>query len=523
MGLNVIIYQDCPSHCSTCTSQESCEICADGYTLSNSLCILPPSSSQQTQEKASQTISSSVQGIGSVVSVGSAVFPQTALVSKIVQNTRYMNISVTSDLAEIYKTWRTDMISWQVPNVLSSEDHFKTAPYLFARYEIDSPFIVNFWPTLLNIGIGLGAFGTCIALRKLLERGKYKGWAFWLVRKLAAGSFNFTLIQAYACLEDILFYLVIDIKTNPFNSFFSWASLISAFTFLALGCLLVFFNFWTVKKYQNIKRCQGDLEAFNERNKYWELFYSDFSDDDLWSQSFFAFLIIRSSLSSFIITVLCDYPLMQTPYLIILDGAILMFLYFKNPYNTLRGKLAQYFYEIITLLVHLCTFVMALQDSFTKPSDTVKLIFSTGIIYLNTALVTGSIGFMFIEIYKTISQRARASRRYEHIAIQTGTEDVLTQRRRESYVDNQQTPSSAENSHLLPGAKNGSNLMESPQTLESNFNNQDNSILSDINSGEQKDQSTKPILIRRKLRITQSSLQENKSVVSEFEKAEKMV
>jgi len=57
--------------------------------------------------------------------------------------------------------------------------------------------------------------------------------------------------------------------------------------FLALGCLLVFFNFWTVKKYQSIKvQGAGAIEAFNESYKYWKLFYLDFNDDDFWSQNF---------------------------------------------------------------------------------------------------------------------------------------------------------------------------------------------------------------------------------------------
>ena len=218
--------------------------------------------------------------------VGSAIVPFSALVSKIVQNTRYLNLSVASDLAEVYQTWQTNLISWDVPNVMSDLDHFGASPTLFAQYDLGSPFLVNFWPTLINIGIGLSTFIACILLQKLFEHSKYEGWAHSLVRKLAAGSFNFAMVQAYACLDDILFYLVIDAKTNPFDSFFSWASMICAVLFLVFGCLLVFFNFWTVNKYQS-RKLQGvkALEAFNERNEYWELLYSDFNDDDLWSQS----------------------------------------------------------------------------------------------------------------------------------------------------------------------------------------------------------------------------------------------
>jgi len=459
-------------------------------------------------------------------------FPVTALVSTIVQNTRYLNLSVTTDLSEIYKTWSTDLISWDVPNVISNFDHFKASPPLFSRYGLGSSFLTNFWPTLVNIGIGLMTFVTSLVLKKLFERSEYnKGWGYSLLQKLVMGSFNFTLIQAYACLDNILFYLVIDVKTNPFNSFFSWISLISASVFLALGCLLVFYNFWTVKKYQDIKNQDTKgLEAFNERNKCWGLFYSDFNDNDFLGQSFFAFLIIRSALSSFIVTVLYDYPLMQTCYLIILDGAIILFLYFKNPFITLRGTLCQYYFEVITLLVHICTFILGLQDSLKTSSDTLRTVLSTGIIYLNTALVSGSIGFMFIEIYKTISEKRRArklkqdekedeKKHYENIGIQTTTEENLNfapimspgqhfetgdQRKQETWVNTNEQIASFENFHLLSGFRNNnSNLMINDFHLEpshfQDFSHQtDHSFLADADEriNRSRELSPMPVFIR---------------------------
>ena len=463
-------------------------------------------SSQQAQEKATQAISSTARGVSSAVCVGSAVASLTSLVSKIVQNTRYLNLSVTSELSDIYQTWKTDLISWDVPSAFSNEDNFKSSPPLFARYDVESPFLVNFWPTLVNIGIGLTTFIICFVLQSLLQIAKYESWASSLARKLVAGSFNFALVQAYACLDDILFYFVFDVKTNPLNRFFSWASLIIAVISLALGCLLVFFNFWTVKKYQSIKH-QGTkgIEVFNEKNKYWELFYSDFNDDNLWSQSFFATLIIRSTLSSLIITILYDYPLMQTLTLMTLDVAIILFLYFKNPFNTLRGKLAQYYYEIITLLVHICTFILSLQHSSEKPSETIKLIFSTGIIYLNTALMGGSLGFMFIEIYKTISQKIKAAKRKQG---QNKPEDKqetqnLTQTARplqppETDDRNREQTASIDNFYLLPGVNQNGNVTIYDLNMESNFN-PENSRELEMDQSNRINQNTIPIMIRRRL------------------------
>jgi len=523
----------CPYHCSACTSQELCQTCDQGYILSNSLCDLSPSppSSQQAQGQATQAVSSSAKGIGSVVCVGRTTPPVAALVSKTVQNTRYLNLSVTAELAEIYQTWDADIISWDVPKVLSNEDHFKPSPSLFARYGLGSPFLVNFWPTLMNIGIGLTTFIICFVLQKLFKRSKSQGWTSSMLHKLLTGSFNFALVQAYVCLDDTLFYLVIDIKTNPFNGFFSWASVTSALIFLVFGCLLLFFNFWIVRKYQSIKN-QGlvkknmkDLKDLKERNKYWELFYSDFNDDGLWSQSFFAILIIRSTLSSFIIVVF-NYPLIQTSILVTLDVAIIFFLYLKSPFKTLRGKLAQYYYEIITLLVHICTLILSLQeDTFEKLPDKLINVLCTGIIYLNTALITGSVGFLFIEIYKTIEeaidekQKQRQNIPEDSQEAQNLTRTVSPLQPPDSDAQNRQDrtnreqSASVENFYFFPGVNHNGNItnydlnMESSQVLESNFNADTSRELyldSSRRINQQGNQGTIPIIIRpRPLRINQ--------------------
>jgi len=507
----------CPAFCSSCASKDVCLICYPGYTLSNSQCVLSDvsssSSSLEAQQTAYRAVVSSTKGLGSFVCISSSTFPFSTLVSTIVQNTRYLNLSVTIELAEIYQTWDANLISWDPPNVFSGEDHFKQPPYVFARYGLSSPFLANFWATLINIIIGSGIFFTAIALRKLFEHIKYQGRTYSWVQKLIAGSFNFVLVQAYACLSDILFYLVLDGKTNPFNSFFSWASMICAVIFLAVGCLLIFFNFWTVKRYQEVKK-QGEkeLEAFNERNKYWELFYSDFNDESILSQSFFAILIIRSTFSSLIIAVLYDYPLMQTVFMIVLDGAIVLFLYIQIPFTDLRSKLMQYYYEIITLLVHLCTFILALQDTFETSSDTVRKIFCGGILYHNTALVGGSLGFMFIEIYDTI--REKVKEREEKLKIPEENQETqnLTQTASPLQIPEtggwkRERTESINNFNLLPRMSQNRNMvnsdfnpMESSHAFDSNLNG-DNSFPSNMDNSSHRMIEAASIMVRHPRRI----------------------
>jgi len=269
----------------------------------------------------------------------------------------------------------------------------------------------------MTLSLGLLTFIVCLALRIILRSVKSAGCLRSLLQKLLIGSLNFTIVQAYGCLDDILFYLVLDVKTNPFNVFFCWASLLCAVGFIALGCFFILFNIWLVKEYQRLKAeglSRNDLsafEAFKERFSYWELFYADFNDANSWSQSFLALLIIRSSLSSLIIAALSGLVLAQTAFLLVLDGASILFLLSKKPFTSLRPALVQYFFEIITLLVHGCTFILSIQRNEENPSESLKSALCTCIIYLNSALVRASIGFLFIEIYKTISDKIKAWKR----------------------------------------------------------------------------------------------------------------
>ena len=371
------------------------------------MCALPSSLSPtlKTQAKVSHVISSSASGLGSLLCFGRSTFPVNTLISKTVQNTRYMNLTVTEKLAEAYETWGTQMIEWDLPDIFSRLDNFNSLPFLFARYSLDSPFLVNFWSSLMTIAVGIGALLTCSLLKKLLF--KRPNWIHSLLEKLTVGSINFTIAQAYGCFDDILFYSVLDLRSNPFNSFFAWASFFSALGFIAIGISHILFNIIMVKCYQKVKKdCTAagnnlsDLETFNIKNKYWELFYSDFSDADSWSQCFLALLIVRNSASSLIIATLYGSKLTQATCLLMMDGAIIIFLLSKKPLLTVRAAIAQYFFEIIALLVHLCVFILCLQENDT----TLKNIVCTSIIYLNIILVVGGTGFMLFEIYLSLRE-----------------------------------------------------------------------------------------------------------------------
>jgi len=404
-GVIYIIHAVCPvAHCIWFLSR-SCQACEQGYIVSDSVCV-PFSAGVNSKTSLLGIASAIVSGVGSVISIGNAAFPVMSLVSEIVQNTRYMNLTVTTELSDIYKTWNTDLISWDVPDLVSRYDYFREAPSLFAQYDLGSSFLSNFWSNIMTLGVALSLFIAFVGLKWLVFQGTKPSngsWFYSLLQKMSNGSLNSTLVQAYGCIDDIFFYLVLDLKTNPFEEFFSWASLFIAIAFVGLSLWLILFNVLIVKRYQVAKSDEKSLKAFSEKNKHWELFYSDFDDADGWSHSFLALLIIRSTLSSLLITIFYKYPFMQGIFLLVLDGSIITFMLLKKPLITLRAIFFQYYFEFITIIVHICTIVLSSQGE--EISDVSKKNLSTCIIYMNTALVTGGIAFMFIEIHETVNEK----------------------------------------------------------------------------------------------------------------------
>jgi len=145
---------------------------------------------------------------------------------------------------------------------------------------------------------------------------------------------------------------------------------------------------------------------------------------------------------------------------------------------------------------------------------------------------------MFIEIYETIRYKTQAYKRKqsENIMVPTATEDILdtaqnqtsrksqgqdfeteTQRTLESCVDHQQTAPS-DHSLLLPGVGHHRNISTARLNLEpSEVPKSESHMLTDMNQSHritpEKDKSTMPIIIRRKLRILKPKQQENRSRV----------
>jgi len=354
------------------------------------------------------TTTSLASRIGNTLCAGSSMFANLGMITKIVQNIRYMKINVSDELHYAFHAWSADFLIWDIPEDFTSSSESQPLPYVFSQYDMDSRFLVNYWSTLATSLIGVCVYLLLRALKLYLDGVvNKKGVAAIVLDYFLLATSNFAIIQIYGSLDDIIFYAVIDLRFSGFSSgFIAFGSMIAIFLVL-FGAGLLALHFWIIWKYKKLKKLPnetGVLEKFIKKFETFQVLYQDFKDTTTIRQSYFALLVIRSFISSLILASLSGKASAQAVLLMIIHGSALLFLILQGPYKEIFAELTQYFYEIIVSVVYSGVLIMAVADEMEKDAVGLRKMLGKGIVFMNAALISGSMVFMCIEIYCKIAE-----------------------------------------------------------------------------------------------------------------------
>ena len=406
----------CLEHCTECTSSSECNVCAKGYSLSDSQSCVPESKEPQTVISAGVSCSSrskenqaaaykglfdTASAINNVVVLGSSMPTNFGLVSKILRNSKYLDIYASEDLQETFCAWKISTGIFPAPEDSGSQG---TLPWVFERYGTKSAFLINYWKTLTIILLGLAVGLVCFIVSKVALSNKKK--TSKIPRIVSLMTWNFVLTQFYGSIDEILFDFVIDTRSDG-----STSSGFRTFGFI-FGLLLMLTGFGVaglhgviLSKYQRLKKSQGSAGAkvdsvfqFLKKYEKIKLFFKDFKDVGAFQQGFLLINIGRSLLSSLIFTLLFGYPILQVSLLIALNICVLVFLVLKKPFKDLANTIAQYLCEGLLFVAYLCILVLAIMAEAESGAESSINGFSMVIIVCNAVLLIGSSVFMLINI-----------------------------------------------------------------------------------------------------------------------------
>lgn len=388
-----------------------CLACETGYYSSPGASECYPTPNSVPTDVASVGVSAATMAGGGLC-IGSSMFANLGLMTKVLQNMRYMNIGVSSDLKNAFKTWSTKVVSLKIPDGLIDSSGSQNLPFTFAQYDVDPIFLVNYWSSLMIALIGVGCFvffhGVKFLLKEKLMKRKLVSS---VIDFMILASFNFIIIQIYGTLDEIVLYLILQLRFGEL----SIISLMLAVLLLLLGILILILHFGIVYKYKELKK-QGDTEAldrFLKSFEYFQVLYQDFKETTVFRHSFFAWLILRTILFNLIIVMLYEKPLFQAISFMLINLVMLGVLISEGPFKEISGNVTQFFYETVVFIAYFCVLVMAIADETKKEAVDLRETLSKSVMLLNVILLIGSLAFVSIQLCRKIAEIHDAYKEYK--------------------------------------------------------------------------------------------------------------
>jgi len=383
---------DCPENCVKCLSNSTCQVCDEGYSLANSqYCV---SKGLETQAAVSDNLVDGVSVVSNSFAAGSSVPFNFGLVAKLLRNTRYLNISVSLELQKTFYSWKTNSSLISVPSSWNSYLKADPLPFDFERYGLESAFLINYWKNFVLVMAG----GICFLICKILEMSassssqKLKK----VTRSIKIAVSNLVLTQFYGSLDDVLFYFVLETRSLRLSSLslLEMLSFVLSLVFLILGVIVLGVHISTIIKYQREKK--GDsLDKFLDRSAEVKLFYKDFHHQSHLQQFCLLVHVVRSLLSSLVITLLLGFPVAQLGLLIFLNVLAVIYLFLQNPFKKFHQTCGQYICEFALLLADFSLLVVA---STNPDNESTIEKFSKVVIYTNLVLVYAGILFIVFSV-----------------------------------------------------------------------------------------------------------------------------
>jgi len=385
--------------CLECESKSVCKVCLDGYTLSKTTHLCIDQSLSSAQQKASSAAFEGASSLGSTLSSGSSLPINFGLVAKLLKNIKYLDVTVSSELQEAFFTWKVTSSFLTAPTSWSEKSQSKALPAVFSQYGLESIFIINYWKPLIMTSGGFILF----VIFKLMEVSLSKRRRNWssTLRAVNIIASNFVLTQFYSSLDDIIFYFVLEARSIEFDTVFRDFSFTLAIILIIIGFTALGFHGFFLYKYQTVKKGKINFQHFLEKYENVKLFFQDFKDTTLFTQSFLLLHLARCLISSIVFTNLFQYPLVQTSMLTSLSIFMTIYVALKRPFNEPLDTIGQVFCEIILLLANISMLIMAIFDQADYQPETPVNYLSGSVIILNLILLLGCIIFMVLGILRT--------------------------------------------------------------------------------------------------------------------------
>ena len=304
-----------------------------------------------------------------LIASGKDQVPSLLILPKISQYVSYLNTPLPARLERVATTKGRSLLMMdfgiKMPESIKKAFVKRPLPALFERLNIHSSFLVNFFGDLMVLLI-LGLIGGMFkGMEILVLRIKKPKMAAIFDRLATVFLANFCLVLLIIYTNDILLYTYIDIKTINLNSSGDTVSLFIGVIFVLLLFATPILGVYVVLKYQKIRA--DAIESKDEKNyiafrKKWrnlQFFYTSSKEDTLPQRLFYIIYLVRIILPAFISVLATSSATAQAAFQMIISLAITGYLIVVRPLKKRINAIQLYFYEGVTLVIHIAALALA--------------------------------------------------------------------------------------------------------------------------------------------------------------------
>jgi len=319
-----------------------------------------------------------------------------------------LNISYPDELLEAFESWDRNFVSIgfqpDLPNSIRDKIVDQPVPYMFARYQVESSFLINFWQVFSVLMIVTLIFGVMRFFEHVSKKLKSKYLPLSYCKAVRVTGQNFLLTQLYSVFGDLIFYSILEWRSVDVKTDYSWMSLsIAAFLFSVM--FLVFFvhtklilNYQRIKKKSAKLTTSKELDDFTNSYEGCEVLYRDFKDDSIFQQGFLFFFTLRDIALSLIFTTLFLHPLTQATLIFVQNLAMILYLIIQKPFSSKIDLVQQIVFEVFIFFVNTSVFIMAILDKFECEALTVRNRLGKGIIIICMVFSFVVLGFVLMKL-----------------------------------------------------------------------------------------------------------------------------
>jgi len=288
--------------------------------------------------------------------------------AKLSQHVRYLEVNQPMRLEALSRSSSRSIITLKfipdMPEFLKSRFELRNIPYIFSRIGLHSNFIVNYWPSLMTLFIGI-----VLALGLWSVDFFYKTETSSLFKSLQTlFKWNFCFVLIAINVDDIIIFSYIDFISMKLDNSKATLSLFVILCMIILIFVTMILAGVFVYKFQKARKEILPSKNFDLYEKFlvdwrsWQVLYRGYLEESFLKQSFYILYMIRLGLPMLITITFLNKPVSQSVCNLIVSVDVLAYILYRPPFKKRVNYIQLVLVETFVLVINIGCLILAVKD-----------------------------------------------------------------------------------------------------------------------------------------------------------------